>query len=132
VLAAFCVGIWWLLDKPAHENGDAPAKERGAVTALKRRAERGDAAAQMELAESYCRGTGVRKNMFQCAEWYRKAANLGHGAAMLRLGDMYDTGEGFILDKEAAAMWWRKAESTADGAEGAKSRLRGTNADKKD
>jgi hypothetical protein len=77
----------------------------------------------LELAERYCEGRGVRKNRFQCAEWYRKAANLGSGVAMLRLGDMYATGEGFILDKEAALSWWRKASATADGADGASKRL---------
>lgn len=93
------------------------------ITKLKQRAEHGDRGALMELAERYCQGRDVKKNVFQCAEWYRKAANLGSGTAMLRLGDLYATGTGFILDKEAAAMWWRKAGSTADGADGAKSRL---------
>ena len=70
----------------------------------------------------------MRKNIFQCAEWYRKAANLGSGIAMIRLGDLYATGDGFILDKDAAAMWWRKAESTVDGADGARSRFQRMNA----
>lgn len=92
---------------------------------MKKRAGHGDRPAQIELAERFCQGRGVKKNIFQCAEWYRKAANLGSGVAMLRLGDLYATGKGFILDKEAAAMWWRKAASTTDGADGAKSRLGG-------
>jgi TPR repeat protein len=123
-LAACCLGAWWWWAAPSRDRETRTAVERAALHEVRQRAERGDAPAQMELAERYCQGKGVRKNVFQCAEWYRKAANLGFGAAMLRLGDLYATGEGFILDKEAAGMWWRKAEATADGADGAKTRLR--------
>lgn len=123
LVGIICIVAWWWPDKPSHERVDPASGERAAQRETQRRAERGDGPAQMELAERHCLGRGVRKNIFQCAEWYRKAANLGNGVAMLRLGDLYASGEGFILDKEAAAMWWRKAESTADGADGAKERL---------
>ena len=124
LLALLCCGAWWWSDKPSHRKKDPLASGRAALQELKKRADLGDVPAQMELAQRHCAGQGVGKNVFQCAEWYRKAANLGNGIAMLRLGDLYAAGEGFILDKEAAAMWWRKAESTAEGADGAKSRLR--------
>lgn len=124
LLALLCAGVWWWSATPSRGPQDPAAAGQDGLRELRQRAEQGDETAQLELAESYCRGTGVRKNIFQCAEWYRKAANLGSGAAMLRLGDLYAAGEGFILDREAAAMWWRKAEVTEDGAAGAKSRLR--------
>lgn len=124
LLALLCVGVWWWSATPSREPQDPAAAGQDGLRELRGRAEQGDGAAQLELAESYCRGTGVKMNIFQCAAWYRKAANLGSGVAMLRLGDLYATGEGFILDREAAAMWWRKAEATAEGAAGAKSRLR--------
>lgn len=122
-LVVLCGGVWWWSRESASEKNDQAALEQVSLNKLKKRGAQGDGAAQLELAEKYCLGKGVRKNKFQCAEWYRKAANLGSGIAMLRLGDMYATGEGFILDKDAALMWWRKAASTADGATGAAKRL---------
>lgn len=130
MLAVCCLGAWWWWGTPSRERESRTAFEGAALREVRLRAERGDGPAQMELAERYCQGKGVRKNVFQCAEWYRKAANLGFGSAMLRLGDLYATGEGFILDKEAAGMWWRKAEATADAADGAKARLGRVNGDR--
>jgi len=121
----FGIGAWWWAGSSSHEPDDRKSGDPAALRALRKRAEREDIPAQIELAERFCSGKGVKKNVFQCAEWYRKAANLGSGTAMLRIGDLYASGEGFILDRDAAAMWWRKAESTADGADGAKRRLQG-------
>jgi TPR repeat protein len=124
-LALLVAGIWWVSNQPSQDGRDLQSVSQEEI---KLRAERGDGTAQMELAKRYCEGSGVPKNVFQCAEWYRKAANGGNGLAMLRLGDLYTAGEGFIQDKDAAAMWWRKAEATAEGAAGASSRLRELNA----
>ena len=122
-VAALGIAIWWWAGTPSREQAPRIPGEQPALQNLQHRAERGDRPAQMELADKYCSGAGVKKNIFKCAEWYRKAANLGNGVAMLRLGDLYASGEGFILDKEAAAMWWRKAESTTDAGDEAKRML---------
>jgi len=128
VLAALVAGVWWSLDQPSHGRRDPRYFESVSLQEIRQRAERGDGPAQMELAERYCQGSGVEKNVFQCAEWHRKAATSGFGLAMLRLGDLYAAGDGFIKDKDAAAMWWRRAASTEDGKAGASSRLRTLNA----
>lgn len=121
--AVVCAGAWWWSAGSSRNEAERTSLGRVALNDLGLRAERGDVPAQMELAQRYCSGKGVGRNAFQCAEWYRRAANLGNGVAMLRLGDLYASGEGFILDKDAAALWWGKAAATADGAAGAKSRL---------
>ena len=54
-------------------------------------------------------GKGVRKNLRQAAEWYRKAAEQGHIDAYTNLGLMYANGLGVRLDFEMAAKWYRAA-----------------------
>jgi len=103
--AIVCIGTWFWLTNSSGDKSAPRSDDRAGLQKTRQRAEQGDVPAQRELAERYCSGTGVKKNIFQCAEWYRKAANLGSGVAMLRLGDLYASGEGFILDKDAAAMW---------------------------
>jgi len=124
-----CIGAWRWSTNSSDDKTDPRPTDRAGFQKTRQRAERGDLPAQLELAERFCSGKGVKKNIFQCAEWYRKAANLGSGIAMLRLGDLYAAGDGFILDKAAAAMWWHKAASTIDGAGGAKNRLQKLDAD---
>jgi TPR repeat protein len=55
---------------------------------LKRRAEQGDAAAQVNLGSMYGRGQGVQQDYREAAKWYKKAAEGGNAAGQHGLGVM--------------------------------------------
>ena len=58
------------------------------VSGLKRKAERGDAAAQVDLGFAYENGKGVPQDDKEAVKWYRKAADQGHPQAQSNLGNM--------------------------------------------
>jgi len=76
----------------AQEGQTQPAVQD--ISQLQTQAERGDATAQLILAQAYERGEGVPKNGELAASWYRKAAEQGNSEAQERLGVLYLIGEG--------------------------------------
>jgi TPR repeat protein len=83
----------------------------GAVTfeeALKK-AEQGEASAQLSLSDMYRRGQGVAQNYEEAAKWVRKAAEQGHAIAQYSLGTMYAFGHGVTQNEVEAAKWVRMA-----------------------
>lgn len=80
-----------------------------ALYPLRLQAEKGDAAAQFNLAQTYYEGRGVEPDYVQAAVWYRKAAEQGMAAAQLNLGSMYYSGHGVTQDRVQAVVWYRKA-----------------------
>ena len=60
-----------------------------ALTWFKKAAELGDAQAQLELAELYEAGDGVKKDLEQAIKWYEKAAAQDHDEAQLALALHY-------------------------------------------
>lgn len=90
------------------------------ATALKWRflAERGDAAAQFNLALIYERGQGVVQDDKEVVAWLRKAAEQAHALAQHNLGAKYELGRGVVQDYKEAVAWYRKAaEQGIDGAQ---------------
>jgi uncharacterized protein len=75
-------------------------------------AQRGDAAAQFELAERLREGDGIRQNLDAALHWYRAAAGAGHPDAMNGLGSMLLNGMGTRADSVEAAGWYEKAAAT--------------------
>ena len=59
------------------------------LSALKAKAEGGDAQAQADLGVMYANGRGVPKDYTEARKWYRKAADQGHAEAQYKLGLMY-------------------------------------------
>ena len=76
---------------------------------LRRAAEQGSDAAQLELGYMYYDGEGVPKDLVAAVRWFRKAAEQGNDFAQAELGYMYYNGEGVPKDLAAAARWYRKA-----------------------
>ena len=115
-----------------------------AITLLRPLAERGDAAAQFELAQMYESGQGVALDDGLAAHWYRLAAQQGHSKAQFYLGQIYANGQGQGQSQQltqaqgisqlnpsdsgvgkdyiAAYIWWTRASQ--QGHEGATSGLR--------
>src|SRR5262252_251463 len=80
-----------------------------AVSSCRRIAEKGEAWAQLQLAELYDYGDGVPQSYAEAAKWYRKAAEQGDPEAQYNLFAMYYFGQGVKRDVGQAVLWVRKA-----------------------
>ena len=94
----------------------APLAHGDPISDLAARAAQGDAAAQMELAERYFKGDGVRTDMEEALNWYSKAAELGNSDAQMKLGGIYIAGKVVRKNSAEAAKWFMLA---ADGGNAA-------------
>jgi hypothetical protein len=83
--------------------------EGSEIGVLKRRAERGDAAAQLRLGRIYEYGLGVRESLAVAAKWYRKAAEQDLPQAEYSLARIYMDGESLARDYVQAVKFLRKA-----------------------
>ena len=86
-----------------------PDAERKLFRETKARADKGDAAAQLEVGNFYFAGTGVSKSPNRGVKYHRMAAEQGLAAAQYQLALDYALGEGLEMDKEEAVKWFRKA-----------------------
>jgi hypothetical protein len=84
----------------------APA---ASVAALAKRAEAGDAQAQVELGRAYEDGKGVGQDDERAVEWFRKSADQGNAEGENSLGVMYALGRGVPHDREEAVRWYKKS-----------------------
>ena len=75
---------------------------------LERRAQRGDAQAQYELAESLIISSD-EEDKRKAVEWYRKAAEQGLASAQTKLGLCYYNGTGTVENKSEAFHWLKKS-----------------------
>jgi TPR repeat protein len=94
------------------KEGEAAAKAHDYATALKAftpLANKGDAAAQLDLGEMYQLGLGVTKDPKQAVAWYTKSAAQGNVLAELNLGSAYAAGAGVTRDDARALALWQKA-----------------------
>ena len=110
---------------PALAQGPAP--QTSAVDpALLAKANAGDAASQVQLADALAAGKGLPRDSrqlvadyTQAALWYRKAADQGNTVAQVHLADLYRDGRGVTRDPAQAVTWYRKAAELGDpGAQG--------------
>jgi TPR repeat protein/AcrR family transcriptional regulator len=72
--------------------GVVPEQMTPVTKALAARAEKGDAAAQAELALAYLRGDGVVSNPAAAAGWAGLSATKGHAMGQFLLATVYNTG----------------------------------------
>ena len=86
-----------------------------------RRAEQGDASAQINLGVMYATGRGVPQDDAEAVRWFRLAAEQGHATGQYNLRFRYDAGEGVQQDAAEAARWFRLAAE--QGHDSAQSRL---------
>jgi TPR repeat protein len=89
--------------------GQPTEAERREFEAVKARANKGDAEAQLSLASHYANGTGVARDPAKAVKWLRKAADQGSARAQCLLGLSYASGEGVKIDKKEGALWLRRA-----------------------
>jgi len=94
----------------------------GIDSVLLAKANAGDAAAQVQVGESYARTAAsthdrieAGKNYAAAEAWYRKAAEQNNLAGELHLAALYrDGGKGFERDMAQAAGWYHKAAEQGD------------------
>jgi uncharacterized protein len=79
------------------------------IDELKQKAQSGDVTAQMQLADAYETGKGVRADRFQAFDWYLKAAEAGNPEAQNIVGVNLRTGDGGLKDPVKALVWYRKS-----------------------
>jgi len=72
-------------------------------------AERGDAQAQLALAQMYKNGQGVPKNDELAFEWFMKAAEQGDAQAQYEVAHMYKNGLGTPKNLELTFEWFHRA-----------------------
>ena len=72
-------------------------------------AEQGNAQAQYNLGVMYEQGQGVRQDVAQAAQWFRKAAEQGFAEAQYNLGVMHANGLGVRQNYKIAKEWFGKA-----------------------
>jgi uncharacterized protein len=87
----------------------AQQESQSSIDDLLKKAEAGDANAELQLAEAYEVGTGVTQDPAAAAQWCRKAADQGNAKAQNTLGVMYRQGIGVPRDKEQAFHWYKEA-----------------------
>jgi hypothetical protein len=86
------------------------------ISDLRKRANSGDAASQLQLGRAYASGKGVDRNYSEAAEWFRKSAEQGNSHGQANLGRLYAEGLGVKQDHAEAYKWFRKAAEQGDPA----------------
>lgn len=79
------------------------------LAALRKKAEAGDAQAQLDLGLHYQRGKGVDKDSAEAARWLRKAAEQDLPAAQFHLAGCCINGEGMTEDLQEGLEWLRRS-----------------------
>ncbi len=100
----------------------AVAQTAGIDAAVLAKANAGDAAAEVQVGESYAHTAATTNNKSEIAEdykqaeaWYRKAADQKDIAGEVHLAALYrDGGRDFARDMAQAAAWYRKAADQGD------------------
>jgi hypothetical protein len=98
------------LERAANRLLEDPALREYALTYYRRKAEGGDAFAQLVLGTFYMHGNGVAKDAKIGIEWLQKAASQGQVLAQCYLGTLFRSGaDGVPRDPAKAVEWLRKA-----------------------
>jgi TPR repeat protein len=79
-----------------------------------KKADKGDAKAQINLGDMFYDGKGVPKDYKKALHWWAKAAEQGNAEAQYNLGWMYQNGKGVPQNYKQAAYWFTKAAEQGD------------------
>lgn len=95
--------------------GDPQQAAQKEVTKAEAKAEKGDVAAQLELAKIYASGLkGVPVDQEKAFGWYKKAAEAGNLEAIKEVAQRLSDGNGVKTDYESMKYWWRKGADQGD------------------
>ena len=85
------------------------AQRVGIDPALLKKANAGDAKAQLAVGEAYASGISVPQDFTKAASWLQKAADQGSAQAQFQMGTLCETGSGVPQDYAKAAVWYQEA-----------------------
>ena len=88
--------------------------EKDALRSFENAAQRGNAAAQVNLAVMYINGWGTPTNYGTALRWLSAAADQGFGRAYFDLGIMFLNGQGVRQDYDEAFRWFQKGANAND------------------
>jgi localization factor PodJL len=87
---------------------DLPPATIGPVS-LRHAAQKGDPAAQFEVASRFAEGKGVKQDFPQAIEWFQRSAQQGFVPSQYRLGTLFERGLSGKADIERAGLWYQRA-----------------------
>src|SRR5438105_9430600 len=109
LMLAVLVGACGESTAPSSSKNEAASTTEQSFVESKKRADSGNADAQVNLGLLYAKGEGVPKDFAQARQWYEKAATQGNAQAQVNLGEMYARSEGVPQDYDKAMEWIQKA-----------------------
>jgi len=109
LMLAVLVGACGESTAPSSSKNEAASTTEQSFVESKKRADSGDADAQVNLGLLYGKGEGVPQDFAQARQWYEKAATQGNAQAQVNLGEMYARSEGVPQDYDKAMEWIQKA-----------------------
>jgi TPR repeat protein len=83
------------------------AQKTGIDPTLLKRADAGDAQAQLKVGEAYASGISVAQDYSKAASWLQKAGDQGLAPAQFDMGALYEAGNGVQQDDTRAASWYQ-------------------------
>lgn len=104
--ATYAMATWYLFGNEAH-----PKNLHKAVQLLKLAAKADIASAHFDLAVSYEKGQGIKKNEQAAYRHYLAAALNGDNDSLTEVGRCLYYGIGIARDRKAAEIWFRRAEA---------------------
>src|SRR2546426_1549036 len=114
LMLAVLVGACGESTAPSSAKNEAESTTEQSFVESKKRADSGDADAQVNLGLLYAKGEGVPQDFAQARQWYEKAATQGNAQAQVNLGEMYARSEGVPQDYDKAMEWFQKAAAQGD------------------
>ncbi|WP_294537982.1 hypothetical protein [uncultured Rhodoblastus sp.] len=94
---------------PPRANATEAVPDGAQIAILRQMADKGDAAAQYDLAARLVEGRGVARDLAVAVSWFEKAAAQGLAQAQYRLGALYEKGVGAPRDIAKARDFYQKA-----------------------
>src|SRR2546430_1355100 len=116
LMLAVLVGACGESTAPSSSKNEAASTTEQSFVESKKRADSGDADAQVNLGLLYGKGEGVPQDFAQARQWWQKAAAQGDAQAQVNLGLLYAKGEGVPQDFAQAREWYQKAAVQGDEA----------------
>jgi localization factor PodJL len=94
---------------PPRANSVDAVQNGAQIAMLQQLADKGDAAAQYDLAARFAEGRGIGRDPAAAKGWFEKAAEKGLAQAQFRLGAIYEKGIGATRDAGKARDYYEKA-----------------------
>lgn len=100
--------------KLVHDDSKEQMNQDDTSKNLIKKAENGDAKAQLTLGARYSVGRDFPQSDIEAVKWIKKAAEQGNPTAQLILGSFFEEGKGVSIDENEAVKWYKLAADQGD------------------